>query len=49
MSSRFNGFISKSMITFQGAMKKFDSYRSNSAITRHAENTVKKGRDLSTP
>ena len=30
-------------------MKKIDSYRSNSAIRSHALDTVKRGRDLSTP
>lgn len=44
MTSRLNNFLSKS---FQGAMQKIESYRSNSAINRHANETIKQGRDLS--
>lgn len=48
MSSRVNTFLSRGLVKFQGAMQKIESYRSNSAIRNHANETVKQGKDLST-
>jgi len=41
--SRINGFISRSVEKFQGAMQKLNSFRSNSQIKYHAAETVKRG------
>ena len=47
--SRVNGFLTRSLITFQTTIQKIETYRSTSAIRSHAAVTVKRGRDLSTP
>lgn len=47
--SRVNGFLTRSLITFQTTIQKIETYRSSSAIRSHAAVTVKRGRDLSTP